>query len=175
MPHIVSAEWKVTIKNSTIYRVLIPGQKYRDADGNTQNLSPDFVIRSAQSWYTKETTSIRVSTNGTTQNYILQPGQRIIFSGDSRVSVVRGSLILFGLSSHTGWVDMSDRWLPLLPNDEIETGIMEKWLYHFLMAHSLSLLKPALVIQWVFSMSLNSGTFASYDSTLVLRFSSGCP
>lgn len=49
VPHIISSEGKTTLKNNDIYRTLISGQRYIDAEGKLQNLSADFVIRSGQS------------------------------------------------------------------------------------------------------------------------------
>lgn len=45
------------------------------------------MIRSGQSGYTSESTTVDVTTNGKTTEKKLVAGQQIIFSGDSRVRV----------------------------------------------------------------------------------------
>lgn len=72
VPHIISSEGKTTLKNNALYRTLISGQRYIDTDGKLQNLSTDFVIRSGQSGYAKESTTLRVSKNGVSRDYTLQ-------------------------------------------------------------------------------------------------------
>ena len=87
VPRILDIDGLVFIEHNKIYRTLLTGQKFINEEGGEEYLSNDFVIRSGQSAYTSESTTVDVTTNGKTTEKKMTVGQQIIFSGDSRVRV----------------------------------------------------------------------------------------
>lgn len=69
----------VFIEHKKIYRKLLTGEEYVNEEGQIEKLSSDFVIRSGQSGYTSESSSIDVINNGVAKTYKLPAGQRIVF------------------------------------------------------------------------------------------------
>jgi hypothetical protein len=82
-PRILDIDGQSSIEHKKIYRTLLPDQKYRDEDGKLQNLSLDFIIRSNQSGYVTERTTLDTVSRGQEVRYSLNPGDRIVFLEDS--------------------------------------------------------------------------------------------
>lgn len=121
VPRIIDLDGLVFIERKKVYRTLITGQQFIDEDGKLQDLSSDFVIRSGQSGYTSESTTIDVTSNGKTTQYRMNSGQRIVFASDSSVSIKKGSLILFANTTEKRALTIQDINMPLLPGDFLIT------------------------------------------------------
>ena len=123
VPQITALEGAATLEHTGLYRTLLTGKEFLDADGNTQILSDDFIIRAGQSGYASEKTVLAATEGDKTINYTLLPGQRIVFAADTHPEILRGSLLLFGTSVEKRGLTVRDRGFPLLPSDRITTGI----------------------------------------------------
>jgi pyruvate/2-oxoglutarate/acetoin dehydrogenase E1 component len=86
-PYISDIDGLVFIEHNKVYRTLLTGSEFINEEGKIEKLSPDFVIRSGQSGYTSESTTLDVIRNGKTVNYKIAPAQRVRFDADSRVVV----------------------------------------------------------------------------------------
>lgn len=89
VPTIADIDGTVFIEHNKIYRTLLTKGRYVDENGSIQELSPDFVIRSGQSGYTSESTVVEVTTKGKTASYTMNAGQRLRFTSDSSISVIK--------------------------------------------------------------------------------------
>ncbi len=89
VPTIADIDGTVFIEHNKIYRILLTKGQYTDENGSIQELSPEFVIRSGQSGYTSESTVVEVTTKGKTASYTMAAGQRLRFTSDSSVSIIK--------------------------------------------------------------------------------------
>lgn len=121
VPFIADIDGTAFIEHNTIYRTLLTKSRYIDDAWSLQDLSPDFIIRSGQSGYTKERSVVEVMTKGKTVSYEMSAGQRVRFNSDSSVLVRKWSLILFGNATEKRPLSVRDMRLPLLPHDTIIT------------------------------------------------------
>lgn len=121
VPTIADIDGTVFIEHNKIYRILLTKGQYTDENGSIQELSPEFVIRSGQSGYTSESTVVEVTTKGKTASYTMAAGQRLRFTSDSSVSIIKWSLILFSNTAEKRPLNIRDIGLPLLSNDRLIT------------------------------------------------------
>lgn len=89
VPYVADIDGLVFVEHNKIYRRLLTGGEYVNEGGFIEKLSPDFVIRSGQSGYTSESSSVDVTAKGATTTYKIAAGQRITFGADSQVVVTK--------------------------------------------------------------------------------------
>ena len=87
VPNISDIDGLVFIEHNEVYRTLITDQQFINEEGSIEDLSSDFIIRSSQSGYTSESTTLDVTSSGRTVEYKMLSGQRITFASDSSVRV----------------------------------------------------------------------------------------
>jgi len=121
-PIVSSLAWQVSLHQNKIYRILLPGGKYIEETTSLQDLPTDFVIRAKKRAYTKENTKLELVFGNKKQDIVLRPGQVLFFAQDSNIIIKSGSLILPSDEYETRFLDRSDIYTPLFPDDIIKTG-----------------------------------------------------
>jgi hypothetical protein len=122
VPYISSVSWNVMLEHKKIYRTLLTRKRYIDENGKIENLPDDFVIRASQSWYAPEESIVEVIENNKSIPYSLKRWQKIVFAQDSRISIKKGKLILFGTIGTQQGLSIRDTGLSISPWDKIITG-----------------------------------------------------
>lgn len=120
-PILSRVSWWATLYRKKIYRTLYRDNKYREWGTDVlYDLPVDFVIRSKKYWYTKEKTTLQLVVWNQTQDIVLRPWDVLSFIQDSKIIIKSGSLILPSDDYEEKWLNRSDIYSPLFPEDIIK-------------------------------------------------------